>query len=366
MPVAFTGQLRPNEIFGAIYNMIISQRVFADNIKGTNSRLVDHFRTDGSIYGDTKLFYATDVLPSHEWLNDEEAGNLLSLDRPQAPECQKITISNFRQIRLTVDNYLTKRAWGDEGAFSNFNSVMLGWISDTKRIYDSRLFNTYVGTTETDKGSQLQNVTLSTITETGEAKARVEAQMIAQKIADIFAELEDTSRDYNDYGFMRSLDKEDLMIVWNTKWVNKITKLDLPTIFHNDNLISKFGEYTLLPRYFGDVVKLTGQDITVGASDTYRFLEETVVGNKDYFPGEKIPTGTKIASATEILIPAYKEKDDIICKIIHKDSIPFMSAFQTETDFFNPRSLTQNHYLTWGYSDLDYLANYPFITLCAN
>ena len=366
MPVAFTGQLRPNEIFGAIYNMIISQRVFADNIKGTNSRLVDHFRTDGTLYGDTKLFYATDVLQSHEWLNDKEAGNLLSLDRPKAPECQKITISNFRQIRLTVDNYLTKRAWGDEGAFSNFNSVMLGWISDTKRIYDSRLFNTYVGTTETDKGSQLQNVTLSTITETGEAKARIEAQMIAQKIADIFAELEDTSRDYNDYGFMRSLDKEDLMIVWNTKWVNKITKLDLPTIFHNDNLISKFGEYTLLPRYFGDVVTLTGQDITVGASDTYRFLEETVVGDKDYFPGEKIPTGTKIASATEILIPAYKEKDDIICKIIHKDSIPFMSAFQTETDFFNPRSLTQNHYLTWGYSDLDYLANYPFITLCAN
>ena len=281
MPVAFTGQLRPNEIFGAIYNMIISQHVYADNIKGTNSKLVDHFRVDGTLYGDTKLYYATDVLPSHEWLNDAEAGNLLKIHRPPAPKCQKITISNFRQIDLTVDNYLTKRAWGDEGAFTSFNSVMLGWIAETKRIYDSRLFNTYVGITETDKGSQLQEVTLSTITETGEAKARVEAQMIAQKIADIFAELEDTSRDYNDYGFMRSLNKEDLMIVWNTKWVNKITKLDLPTIFHNEDLISKFGEYTLLPRFFGNAVKVTGQEITVGSNDNYRFLEETIVGDTD-------------------------------------------------------------------------------------
>lgn len=366
MPVAFTGQLRPNEIFGAIYNMIISQHVYADNIKGTNSKLVDHFRVDGTLYGDTKLYYATDVLPSHEWLNDAEAGNLLKIHRPPAPECQKITISNFRQIDLTVDNYLTKRAWGDEGAFTSFNSVMLGWIAETKRIYDSRLFNTYVGITESNKGSQLQNVTLSTITETGEAKARMEAQIIAQKIADIFAELEDTSRDYNDYGFMRSLNKEDLMIVWNTKWVNKITKLDLPTIFHNQDLISKFGEYTLLPRFFGNKVVLTDQDIVVKADDKYRFLEETVVEGKDYFPGEKIPAGTKIASATKILIPAYQEKDNIICKIIHKKSIPFMSAFQTETDFFNPRSLSENHYLTWGYSDLDYLANYPFITLYAD
>ena len=39
-----------------------------------------------------------------------------------------------------------------------------------------------------------------------------------------------------------------------------------------------------------------------------------------------------------------------------------MSAFETGTSFFNPRNLSENHYLTWGYSDLDYLANYPFIT----
>ena len=38
---AFGGTLRSNEVFGSIYNMIISQEVAADNIKGVFGELVD-------------------------------------------------------------------------------------------------------------------------------------------------------------------------------------------------------------------------------------------------------------------------------------------------------------------------------------
>ena len=61
MPQAFTGYLRPNEIFGVLYNMIISQHVYVDNIKGTYGELASKFRVDGTLYGDTKLYYATDA-----------------------------------------------------------------------------------------------------------------------------------------------------------------------------------------------------------------------------------------------------------------------------------------------------------------
>ena len=108
----FNGQLNSNEIFGSIYNMIISQQVFADNIKGMYGELVGKVKTDGSMYGDTKLFYATDALKSRPWLNDAEAANLLAVNRPKDPECQAITLDQFRQIDITVDNYLSKRAWG--------------------------------------------------------------------------------------------------------------------------------------------------------------------------------------------------------------------------------------------------------------
>ena len=121
---AFTGQLRSNEIFAALFNMIISQEVFADNIEG-GYELVDKARVDGSLYGDQKLYYSTDVLSSEPWGADSEATNLLAIDRPDDPETQSIVLDIFRQIRVTVDNYLSKRAWSDEGAFSSFNSVIL-------------------------------------------------------------------------------------------------------------------------------------------------------------------------------------------------------------------------------------------------
>ncbi|MBO7691520.1 MAG: hypothetical protein J6T10_02660, partial [Methanobrevibacter sp.] len=127
MPTAFGGSLNSNEIFAAIYNMIISQQVYADNIKGTYSQLVDHFKVDGSLYGDTKLFYASDILKSRVWGADSEAANLLSINRPKAPEVQEIVIDQFRQIDITVDYYLSKRAWSTEAAFSTFTSVMLQW-----------------------------------------------------------------------------------------------------------------------------------------------------------------------------------------------------------------------------------------------
>ena len=151
----FNGQLRSNEIFTALYNMIISQEVFADNL-GKHQTLVDKARVDGGLFGDTKLYYSTDVLKSVPWgpamgiAEQTEANNLLALHRPEPPECQAIHLDVFRQICLTVDNYLSKRAWSDEGAFSSFNSVMLGWMRETKRVYDGTLYNVFIGTTKAE------------------------------------------------------------------------------------------------------------------------------------------------------------------------------------------------------------------------
>ena len=212
-PTNFSGKLNANEIFASIFNMIISQQVFADNIKDTKASLVDAARVDGSMYGDTKLYYATDVLRSYAWGGDDEASKLLELDRPEDPQCQAITLDVFRQIRLTVDNYLTKRAWSNEGAFNEFNSVMLGWIRDTKRVYDSTTYNTYIGTYETAEGKQEVSITLPTDANNQEAENRLQAQAIATKLADVIVDLEDVSRDYNDYQNLRSYSADDFRYV---------------------------------------------------------------------------------------------------------------------------------------------------------
>lgn len=360
---AFTGQLNPNEIFAALYNMIISQQVFADNVYDTQSSLVDAARVDGGLFGDTKLYYATDALKSTAWGNDAEAENLLVLHRPSAPKCQSIVLNVFRKIALTVDNYLTKRAWSTEDAFSSFNSVMLGWIRTTKRVYDSTLYNAFIGTTASTIGKQTKTLTLPTVADDQEAQNRLQAQTIATDMSDTLVDLEDFSRDYNDYKFLRSYNPDSLIAVWSSKWVNKITKLDLPTIFHKDGLIDKMGEYTLPSRYFGDINTSGG---TVPDTNTMiRSLYEkdyTVAGTVTHvFPGDLLPN-----KATYAANETYTENPKVIYKIMHKNSVPFMSAFEAGTSFFNPLSLTENHYLVWGHNTLEYLKNYPMITVKSN
>ena len=367
----FTGQLRSNEIFSALYNMIISQEVFADNL-GEHQTLVDKARVDGSLYGDTKLYYSTDVLKSAPWGADNEAANLLALHRPEAPKCQAIHLDVFRQICLTVDNYLSKRAWANEGTFSAFNGVMLGWMRETKRVYDGTLYNVFIGTTVSPKATQNREVPVKGLTD-----AKEEAMVIAQELADLLVEMGDYSRDFNDNGFLRSYAKEGIKVVWNSKFVDKIRKIDLPTIFHKDGLIDKFEEEIMPARYFGRV--LTADDakasgiiannvVVAGKGVRSRIEKDITISETAYhvFPGDLIPAGAKVggASADFAYTDAYVEDADVICKVLVKLP-PYMSAFEVGTSFFNPKSLTENHYLTFGHNTIEYLENYPFITVKA-
>ena len=363
--MAFNGQLRQNEIFAAIYNMIISQHVFADNIR-VNTALVDRFKVDGILYGDTKLYYSTDVLASTPWGQDAAAATLLSLHRPKAPETQAISIDTFRQIPLTVDNYLTKRAFMDENTFSSFTSVMLGWIGETKKVYESTLMNSYIGTTKTAANKATVTVDLSDVQpgegatlEELEASNRLRAMYIAEAIANTMVDLADTTRDFTDYKQLRSYDSSRFFIVWNSRFFNKIRKVDLPTIFNQAGLMEDLESIVLTSRFFG--TKNTTAGKTVATNTTVRSLLEKDYGTAPnivhVFPGDLLPNNTDyLANET------YTETDDIVCKLVHKDAVPLMSGFSVGTSFFNPKSLTENHYLTWGHNALEYLKDRPIVT----
>ena len=379
MPVDSAFTLTANDIFSTLGNMIISQQVFADNF-GKHQTLVDKARVDGSLFGDRKLYYAVNALKTNAWAKDAEASNLLSLDRPADPKVQAIVLDTFRQIRLTIDNYLTKRAWADEGAFSSFNSVMLGQMRETKRMYDGTLYNVYIGTHEASSASvHSKSVTLS---------GTNDGQTIAQAIADLLVEMGDYSKAFNDYGFYRSYAEEDIKVVWNAKFVNKIKKVDTPTIFHKDGLVDKLDQDVIPAKYFGTEITTSNYSTYSAATPTtnkpidsddgtyvpgsnnangcLRSMVEqdiTVSGTTYHvFPGEELPSGAVVYASSEVKIPCYIEDAKVMCKVLVKLP-PYMSAFEVATSFFNPRSLTENHYLTFGHNTIAYLKNYPFITI---
>lgn len=374
---AFSGSLRANEIFSAIYNMIIGQRVFADNIGESFTSLVDRARIDGSMYGDQYLFYSTDALKTLPYLPDTAGQlNVLSTYRNQNIACQTIQMTEARQIPVTIDNYFSKRAFTTDSVFSDFNGVMIKWLVDTKKVYDQTLFNSFIGTAVSTTGQQSQTVTLPTAG-SGNADAesynRLVAETIAQKVADILIALKDVSRDYNDNQYLRSYDSEDILIVWNAEWVNKLKKVDMPTIFHKDGLIDKFDEDNVLPgRYFGTLNTSStaagagkrmlveayfpaggGTEITITNPE-----QSNLAGALHAFPGDLIP-----ASCTAAANHSYTENPKVICKIMAKDSVPYMSGFQVNTEFVNSRNLSENHYLTFAHNKLEYLKEKPFVTV---
>lgn len=399
MPATYTGALNANELYAAIYNMIISQQVFADNVKGTTSKLADMFRVDGSLYGDTKLYYSTDVLGTHPFpttrsAKNSDAANLLAPAFPDSPFCQKVVIDTFRQIRVTTEDYISKRAWSTEGAFAQFNSVMLGWLGETKKVYDSTLVNAFVGSESSSLNGQSKTVSLveaATDPSEIEAQNRIYAEAVAKEVADTFVELTDINR-MNDLSYLRSYDKDDLLVVWNANIVNKIKKYDLPSLFHKEGLIDKFEEVVLPARYFS-----TPQSSTLAIS-TYAAASYDIYANEEMdvkyvnssknrtihlFPGDKISkTIQALDGTTTLTVTSYTDDTDttaqttfkaytyrkdpsnaVACKIIHKDAVPFMSAFETGTSFFNARILAENHYLTYGHNTLVRLYDKPFVTI---
>ena len=340
------------------------------------------FRTQGSMFGDTALFYDQDVLSSRPWLGDAEASNLLQTERPDDPECQAITLDQFRIVKTTLDDYLSKRAWSTEDAFLTFNSIVRGMVSDTKRLHEVTMINSYLGRVKGNAARSLVEIPLSDITAVGEEKNRLEAQTIAQYIADLLVDMKDYSRDFNDYEFMRAYTEDQLMVIWNSKYVNKINKLDLPTIFNKAGLMDKFEQHILPARYFteettsANVASVTGLSVvgnavTIGsdyngpAIHTYvegKFVDASK-GNKMFnkFPGDKLPVG-----ATFNIGEAGFADEDVICKVITKDTIKYLAAFETATEFYNPQALLVNQMLIWGFSKPDRLLGQPCVTVHAD
>lgn len=361
-PVRFQGNMNQNAVLAALFNMLIGQEVYSNNIslKGT---LVDKFRLDGTLYGDTKLFISTDIGTLYDF--DEDGKSLLTKVNPPAPETQAVTIDTFKQTAITVDGVKLKQAFMSADIYGAFVSVCLQWLRDTMKILNVTLINTFIGTVVTAANKAEIDVEFPPVPTSGIVELRnyrsLQAELIGEKLADVAIDLQDAMREFNDYGFLRAYDLSDFIIVWNKRYANMIKHISLPMIFHKEDVLPKVMDSEIInDRYFGDLLTAAG---TADGTTTRTAVDRVIkVNGKDrqFFPGDILPAGTEYAKEE-----AYVANEDIICKIVHKKAVPFMSALVIQTEFYNPKDLDRNHYLTWGYSQPTYLAEYPIITFKA-
>lgn len=368
MAKTFDGQLNVNIVFKSLYNQIINIYTNSKNVSNTFQKLLEAHRREGSLYGDTIVRIETYPLPIHTWKNYEEASNLLEVDKPQNPKPEKITLDQFKQLRLTLDEYASKQSFADPTGFSQFQSVCQQWLGDSKRIYESQTFNAFIGTMKSERGgAQDVSVTVPDVdSETGaankEAAMRMKTTAIANKLADILIDLQTFGTDYNDGEFPRSYDPSDLQVVWNANIYNQLLKAGLPAFFKdNAGLIDNFGQYVLPAKFFGDIQTSGGTTDGTNSTNIYAMYEKdytTTSGTVHVRAGEKLP-----ANCTYDANEGYIPDPTVICKIIHKDDAVWMGGFSVQTNFWNARALLTTYFSTFMHNTLEHFSGLPCVTM---
>lgn len=379
--------LNQNKITAALFNMIISQQVFDSGVASTE--LADRFRVDGTLFGDTKLYHSFDIGSPEDWLDDEEAKNLLELNRNRSGKTQSITMGVYKIISVTTDQYLSKQAFMAEGTFAEYIGFLKSSLRKIKRVYDRSLINSTIGTLT--PSTTRCDITVTTPNgATQEETNRLEAQTLAQRVVVLKADLEDNNRDFNKLGYLRSYSADEFIAVWNVEQHSKITKLDLPTIFHKDIKVEGgFAEYDLPAKWFGSPASA---DLTLPSSAPAKVTSRVLVSGWYDVTGTKVTLVSKPTNDTVFLWagdPApykgqvysdnvrgvsvtvssttmgkehlYTVDDTIAFMLVHSAALPFMSGFETGTEFWNARSLTSNSYLIFGHNNLEFLEEYPRI-----
>ena len=377
----FTGKLGQNkilfsEVVGALYNMIINQTVESRTIGSGMASLIDEASREVGLYGDRILKYFTDMLRVYDYEPDTtDQLNVLATYRPPVPICQEMVIDTARYVPLTLDAFLSKQGFSDAQTFGSFESVMSDWLKNTKKVYLAKEYNVFIGTTVATGSAQTVSVALNDLDDAttqveAEAMSRRNAQLIAEVVANtMVAMTEDASRDYNDLGIEACFDKEDLLMVWNAEELNKITLVDVPSLYDSSEVLGalKKNIRRLPAKYFGQAANPTGtSDITANGTANYRFMHQTVVANKVYQAGDIIPTGTKVytGSTKKLEIPYYDEAaHPVLVKIIHKDAAPVLNGFETQTEWWNSKNLSRNLYLHFLYNSFDRFTGYPWVSV---
>lgn len=348
----FNGQLNVNAIQSALFNMIIAQDIIGGKIKN-NYDLVSKAEEDAGLYGDTKLYIDCPNLTPVDWVQDsDDAINLLKLHRPGAPKTQALVINVFKQSAVTKDAYLSKQAFGTEGAFISYQSVLDSRLIKSKEVYLNKTYNTFVGT-HVGVNSVGQEVKLEFDTLANNNSA---GENIAYNIANLIDDMKDYSTEYTKNGFERAFGEEDIKIVWSNRWINACKKIDLPSIFHDEALQNTFIGDVLPYRFFGAPNAHTTS--VEGDRATHDLFLTTTVAGDTYVPaGNLIPAGLTITAGD-----AYTVNEKIICKVYTKLP-PLLQAFSVGTDFFNSKNLSTNMYYTFGHSTLELLDSEACVTV---
>lgn len=125
--------LNQNIFVGTITNLI-AYSIYHDNYRVGDDvdRLLEVFRSDDVPMGDGKVVHTAD-LPEVVDLNPNTS-SLLTVTKPSIQE-QYIPVSEYKKVPLSINEYLLRGAFVDEGALGLLASYLLNTMQIAKRLH---------------------------------------------------------------------------------------------------------------------------------------------------------------------------------------------------------------------------------------
>ena len=235
MANAFSPSLSVNAWDSGLYN---AYKIMGckDNLEDLDMGLVSAITEEGGKFQDKNKYSFINVVSTRDW--DPTDTNVLAFEERPEVKQQEIKVKNKRQVAITKSFFLDKQAWGSPDAYAQYIGLVDSQVSKAKKVYDQKSVNVGVGTLESNVGAQQQIVKLYAVGETDtakdiEAKKRMNAQLIAEKVTHIKNLLRDPNSDFNDLGFLDSFGDAKMTVIWNEEYLNTINMLSLPTTYND-------------------------------------------------------------------------------------------------------------------------------------
>lgn len=146
---------------GALTNLIAYSQIANTLERGRVGEFVASFQDINVENGDGKVVLAADMLG----VNDLDAQSTLLTSTPPTVDEQYVSVENYKVIPMTINRYLMRNAFVEEGQLANFVGYLMGIMQATKVAYLSEeLINELEAYTPTQES---QTVSVDIINTTG-------------------------------------------------------------------------------------------------------------------------------------------------------------------------------------------------------
>lgn len=304
--------LQANKFLGALTNLIAYSQVANTTERGRVGEFVNSFQDINVENGDGKVVLSADLLQ----VNDLQGTSTLLSSNPPTVDEQYISVTNYKVIPMTINQYLMRGAFVAEDQLANFVGYLMSIMRTTKTAF---LSDEIIKELEAYRPTQAsQTLTIHTINTAG-----LTDPMQLQ-----------AAQTYNANAVQKGL-------------INLLNAMSFPTAKYNDKSFKEIIDYSSLKFI---VRSTTNSDILV---ESLAFLLNS----------DKITEAQRWSDTYVIPDEQFTAlEDNTIGWLMHNKKVQYGYFYEVATEFFDASTLNQNNWLHFAYY-LDTVDAYPAVVI---